>query len=324
MSALTRVQYRTKRILEQFEIHGTLTSVTLAEALGLDSPESMVDGRKLRHAIGDLAHEGWLTRTEHKSRASGRRLPLFAMTTDGADQLAYIDAIAAGKAPASSDDSEIPDVPEAPEPAETGSAEPSEESAPPVTDWDVPEPVPAKEIAKSIVETAVDRDRLKQLVEKSSEIQVELQRKHDEGEEITYTEPKVAGKVEWTEEPLRPIGSVPPGMPTARVPALPAAKPLAPVVQPPADRPEDKIVPLRPVAQAPGYPVLVKNGNQGLPLKDKLKVLQAKASNEHVKEMLELIVTLADKVENQERELAGWRKVGAAIAEMGVVDSKTA
>lgn len=83
MKPLNHVERRVQMVLAAFAEHGPMTSAVLARHLGLPSAEAPLEGRKLRHILGDIGLEDWITRTGHKSRVQGKTLPVFQLTHDG-------------------------------------------------------------------------------------------------------------------------------------------------------------------------------------------------------------------------------------------------
>lgn len=83
MKPLSHVERRVQMVLAAFAEQGPMTSAILARHLGLPSAEAPLEGRKLRHILGDLGLEDWIVRTGHKSRVQGKTLPLFELTPDG-------------------------------------------------------------------------------------------------------------------------------------------------------------------------------------------------------------------------------------------------
>lgn len=87
MKTLSHVERRVRAVLKLFDQHGPMTSAMLAEHLGLPSPEAPIEGRKLRHVLGDLSLSDWITRTGHRVKHGNRSLPVFQLTPDGREHL---------------------------------------------------------------------------------------------------------------------------------------------------------------------------------------------------------------------------------------------
>lgn len=121
MSKTTSAQIRTRLVLEAFEHHGTLTTFGLARHLKLENPESFFYARKIRHIIGDLTYTGYLVRVGANSRSSGKALPLFRVTDEGMDHLAYLTALQLTPTPTGATPAEVKD--ETPEKNETFAAQ---------------------------------------------------------------------------------------------------------------------------------------------------------------------------------------------------------
>lgn len=90
MKPLNHVERRVRMVLSVFAEHGPMTSATLAQHLGLPSAETPLEGRKLRHILGDIGLSDWITRTGHKVRQRNRVLPIFQLTPDGREHLARL------------------------------------------------------------------------------------------------------------------------------------------------------------------------------------------------------------------------------------------
>jgi hypothetical protein len=60
-----------------------MTSAMLAGHLGVPSAEAPLEGRKLRHILGDLALSDWIARTGQTVKHRRSSLPVFQLTSDG-------------------------------------------------------------------------------------------------------------------------------------------------------------------------------------------------------------------------------------------------
>ena len=335
--ALTRVQVRTKRVLEQFEVHGTLTSFTLSKSLGLAGPEDKLEGRKLRHAIGDVALLGFIARTEHKSKAHGRSLPLFAITSDGRDELVYLEALSKGKI-ASRQGTEPEQETEAQLALKYDGEGEDRGPGELLLGWDdsAKQFRPANPKIITEAKEAI-KGQLGALVQEASQLYNELKERVEAGEVLVYTDVVQKDRSTFTEaqqleeltapvKPGTPSYLNPPVKLNTATPVLPQAKPLTAVTTDAFDdNPESKIVPLRPpaapkpVAVTPPYPVIGNVGDKPqISTRDLLLVLYERAKQEgdvDASKLIKIVGLMHNQVEELTAKLDSMTAIALGFAE---------